>query len=110
MYKIGKVRELLDARGIKVKDLGAYLGRSGNSFMRNLDQNIKVATLEKLADFFQVPTDTFFERDYVPQEEKELERLRELLAEKDGRIAALEQANRLLNEKVARLEKPEGAE
>ncbi len=109
MYNPRKVRELLEARGVKVKELGEYLGRSGNSFMRNLEQNIKVSTLEKVADFFQVPTDTFFERSYSSSEDKELARLRELIEEKDGRIAALEQANRLLTEKVKQLDSASAA-
>lgn len=104
MYNGKKIRELINTRGLRLKDLRDYLGRRDNSFISTLETNPHVSTLEKVADFFKVSMDEFFIRQYCNYESHEIERLRQLLEEKDGRIAALEQANRLLTEKVEELD------
>ncbi len=63
MYNPQSILDLLEARGLKRKDLLNYLNKNKNaSLTQVLSRNIGVNTLESIADFFGVPIDTFFNR------------------------------------------------
>jgi transcriptional regulator with XRE-family HTH domain len=113
MYKGLKVNELIESRKMKIKEFQDALGISYNSYRAIVDGNPTVNTLEKVADFFNVPMDLFFDREIsltntvgnisgtghkiqngqnnVMQEsqEKEITHLKELLKEKERLIQVL---------------------
>ncbi|MCM1356511.1 MAG: hypothetical protein NC212_08925 [Staphylococcus sp.] len=64
MYNPQKIIELLEERGIKNVDFlnSVTKGHSG-ALAPVINSDIKVSKLEKIADFFGVSIDTFFERD-----------------------------------------------
>lgn len=63
MYNPQKVYDLLDESGVEYIELLKALGRHKKTSMRRIcDRDIKVSTLEGIADFFNVSIDTFFER------------------------------------------------
>ena len=107
MYNGLKIKELLVERKLSNKQLLDYIGIVHNgslaSFLRG---NPTARNLEKIADFFQVPIDTFFDRngsfsvaEYEPvtsekmiaisEHEKEVNSLKLLLAEKERLIQVL---------------------
>ncbi len=127
MYNGQKIRELLKNKKIKNKELISGVGWSGNSQLKQvIEGDPKVSTLEKVADFFGVPMDTFFERS-VPisgghnhvvgsgnnvssifigdiQLQERIRSLETLLEEKDKRIAVQEEIANLLREQLSILE------
>lgn len=63
MYNPNKIYELLRERGIKNKDFLEALGKQWNGSVRQvIEGQIRVDKLEAIADFFGVPTDMFFDR------------------------------------------------
>lgn len=104
MYKGQKIRDLLRERKVPNKKLIAYMGWRGNGQLAHVANpetaNPTARVLEKIADFFQVPIDTFFDRDveidtsrpissnYSPVDslQREIDNLRALLSEKDKRL------------------------
>lgn len=109
MYNGQIIKELLKKRGLLVKDLLEYLYTDPNKRNGSIKQletgNPTVKTLEKIADFFQVSMDVFFERpQYSPKNteaEIKIEGLERLLEEKDKRIEELKLFNQLLTNKIS---------
>lgn len=114
MYNPQKIRQLLKERNLKSKDLLDFIGKNWNgSLPQVVDGDIRVSKLERIADFFQVSMDEFFDRNIsvegvystgsnnhlhhitvgVADKCRNLERL---IAEKDARIATLEEMVTLL--------------
>lgn len=115
MYNPNKVTELLKVRGIKNKQLLAYFGyNEKGGLLQSIQGDIRASKLEKIADFFGVPIDVFFDRDIETSgagksvlsmssndtyASKSIEReklFQALLDEKDRRIALLEDMVELL--------------
>lgn len=110
MYNGNIIRQLLVERNIPNKDLLRYLGTEANASLAQIvNGNPTVKRLEKVADFFGVSMDVFFERekpfkaylsahgDNEQQYKEKIELLERLLEEKDKRILLLEQMNQLVN-------------
>lgn len=111
MYDQEAVFNMLSERGIAHKALMRFLGKNPKHSLRQcLGSDPKVSTLEKVADFFNVPLDTFFNRASghnsgvvvsgtgnrainirVNSPESRVDVLEALLAEKDKRISTLEE-------------------
>ena len=109
MYNYQIVTDLLKERNLSNADLLRHLGLSPRTnLLSQLKGDIRVSKLEKIADFFNVPTDTFFERstggnhvgfsgnhqkfrDINIQQEAQCRNLSALIDEKDKRIALLEE-------------------
>lgn len=62
MYNGQIVNDLLKQRKLKVSDLNAYLHVKSSSISQLTDGNPTASKLEKVADFFGVPMDIFFQR------------------------------------------------
>lgn len=106
MYNPQKIIKMIERSGISKKTLLGYLGmRQTTSIERVIQGDIRVSKLEKIADFFGVSIDEFFDRQpavvglIVSGERNnvhhfnvsaENESLHKLLDEKDKRIALLE--------------------
>lgn len=110
MYNPLKIAQLLKERELKSKDLMEYIGyKVQGGLIHTVGGDIRASKLEKIADFFGVPIDTFFDRQCeVPgavtvvgisprkiAEERE-QSLRDLIKEKDRRIALLEEMVEIL--------------
>lgn len=108
MYNGKVIRRLLKERGILQKELLEYLypdlQKRNGSIVQIENGNPTVKTLERIADFFKISMDIFFDRDEhythrggVSTNEYQLriESLEKLIAEKDKRIDLLEQLNQL---------------
>ncbi len=68
MYNGNKIAELLKERKLKQSALAEYVtGNSRRQIKRFTEGNPTASTLEKIADFFQVPIDVFFDREIVFQ-------------------------------------------
>ena len=106
MYNGNIIRQLLVERNIPNKELLRYLGTEANASLAQIvNGNPTVKRLEKVADFFGVSMDVFFERekpfkayssahgDNEQQYKEKIELLERLLEEKDKRILLLEQMN-----------------
>lgn len=128
MYNPQKVRELLFDLRIKNKDLLNYLGKNWNGDLEHvITGDIRVSKIEKIADFFGVPIDFFFDRDSanngvivggvgnrvhhfsVNPDKAAREKLEAslaekdtLIAEKDKRIKSLEEIIDLLKSQIAK--------
>lgn len=64
MYNPQKVIDLLQSSGAKNRDLLDFMGKNWNgSVAQVINGDIRVSKLEKIADFFGVPVDYFFDRD-----------------------------------------------
>ena len=108
MYNGKIIKKLLRERGLMIKDLLDYLypdPKKRNGSITQIESgNPTVKTLEKIADFFQVSIDVFFDRpQYCPtnqESEVKIECLERLLEEKDKRIEELKQFNQLLSNKI----------
>lgn len=115
MYNPRKVIELIEASGVRGKELLDYIGKNWNGSVEAVIKgDIRVSKLEKIADFFGVPVDTFFDRDTTNNGVlvggvrnrvhhfsmgptiSDINNLQALIAEKDKRIAALEEIVALL--------------
>lgn len=115
MYNGHIINQLLSDRNIKKKDFMQAVGwSSGTQYRQAVNGNPTAATLEKIADFFSVPIDLFFEREnpyyehcnvvghgnnvqnynsviYNEQKEKDhAEALARLIEEKDNHIKTLQ--------------------
>ncbi len=124
MYNTQKIYDLLQSRNIRQKDLLEYLGKMGanknsNGSLKQLFKgDMKASNVEKIADFFGLPIDYFFDRDTtnngvfvsgvghklsnvnVAAEQQELKALTALLEEKDKRIKTLEDMIELLRARI----------
>ena len=110
MYNGNIIRQLLVEKNIPNKELLKYLGTEANASLAQIvNGNPTVKRLEKVADFFGVSMDVFFDRekpfkayplahdDNELQYKEKISLLERLLEEKDKRIALLEQMNQLVN-------------
>lgn len=119
MYNYQIILDLLEKNKIKNKELLEYLGKNWNgSLPQIIDADIRASKLERIADFFGVPIDTFFERESVNNgvlitgkhnqihhfsvglSADERKNYETLLAEKDSRIAALEDTIKILKKQI----------
>lgn len=109
MYNPQVVNELLKRRNLSNADLLRHLGLSPRTNLNSqLNADIRVSKLEKIADFFGVPTDTFFNRtstgnhvgfsgenqrfrDINIQQDSQCKNLLALIEEKNKRIDLLEE-------------------
>lgn len=113
MYNPKKIEDLLQQRGLRNKQLLIHLGYNERSgLLQSVSGDIRVSKLEKIADFFGVPMDTFFDRDIKSGSQDERvtkgkadsvniayereQSLRDLLKEKDRRIQLLEEMVEML--------------
>lgn len=66
MFKPQKINELLEERRIKKVDFCEKVNISATTLNRTTEKGAEIGCikLERIADFFQVPMDYFFERDY----------------------------------------------
>lgn len=110
MYNGNIIRQLLVERNIPNKELLRYLGTEANASLAQIvNGNPTVKRLEKVADFFGVSMDVFFDRekpfksypsahgDNEQRYKEKIALLERLLEEKDKRIQLLEQMNQLVN-------------
>lgn len=110
MYNGNVIKQLLLDKKVTNKELLRYLGTESNASLAQIvNGNPTVKRLEKVADFFGVSMDVFFERekpfkaypsahgDNEQQYKEKIELLERLLEEKDKRILLLEQMNQLVN-------------
>lgn len=110
MYNGNVIKQLLLDKKVTNKELLRYLGTEANASLAQIvNGNPTVKRLEKVADFFGVSMDVFFERekpfkaypsahgDNEQQYKEKIELLERLLEEKDKRILLLEQVNQLVN-------------
>ena len=121
MYNPNKVIELIESSGVRKKELLDYMGKNWNGSVEAVVKgDIRVSKLEKIADFFGVPVDTFFDRDSnnggvtvggvrnrvhnfsVGTTNNDMKTLQALLDEKDKRIAILEEMVTLLKSQGVR--------
>lgn len=119
MYNPQKVIELIDSCGVRRKELLTFMGKNWNGSVDAVIRgDIRVSKLEKIADFFGVPVDTFFDRDTnspgvqvgglknhvhnfsVGSQSNEKRVLEELIAEKEKRIKLLEDMVELLKKQL----------
>ena len=112
MYNGNIIKQLLAEKKIQNKELLNYLGTEANSSLSQIvNGNPTVRRLEKVADFFGVSMDVFFNREKPYQTfstndlsnlqlfKDKIELLEKLLEEKDKRIALLENLNQELSKK-----------
>lgn len=110
MYNGNIIRQLLVERNIPNKELLRYLGTEANASLAQIvNGNPTVKRLEKVADFFGVSMDVFFDRkkpfkscpsahgDNEQRYKEKIALLERLLEEKDKRIQLLKQMNQLVN-------------
>lgn len=106
MYNPQKIIDLASQSGVSNKVLLDYLGKNWNGSLASIIKgDIRVSKLEKIADFFGVSIDEFFDRDPAINGVKvggvrnnvhhfnintETTALKQLVEEKDKRIALLE--------------------
>lgn len=111
MYNGNIIRQLLVERNIPNKELLKYIGTEANSSLAQIvNGNPTVKRLEKVADFFGVSMDTFFEREkpyeYIGANKsndtayylEKIELLEKIIKEKEERIKLLESVNQLLTQ------------
>ena len=70
MFKPQRINELLEERRIKKVELCKKVNISATTLNRTTDHRAEIGCmkLERIADFFQVPMDYFFDRDYKQPE------------------------------------------
>ena len=70
MFKPQRINELLEERRIKKVELCKKVNISATTLNRTTDHGAEIGCikLERIADFFQVPMDYFFDRDYKQPE------------------------------------------
>lgn len=119
MYNPQKVIDLIEASGIQKKALLDYMGKNWNgSVDAVIKGDIRVSKIEKIADFFGVPIDTFFDREPINNgvsvggsrnrvyhfaagmDTTERKQFEALIAEKDGRIADLQDTVKILKRQL----------
>lgn len=118
MFNKQRIYDLLESNGKSQRELLEYLGKTNNgmvsSLFGRLQNDIKASNLEKVADFFGVSIDYFFDRDasmvgvlasgnnnhihhiQAESDKKAIDALQRLVVEKDKRIEVLEQMVDLL--------------
>lgn len=66
MFKPKRINELLEERRIKKVDFCERVNISATTLNRTTEKGAEIGCikLERIADFFQVPMDYFFDRDY----------------------------------------------
>lgn len=117
MYNGNIIKQLLLDKKATNKELLKYLGTEANASLAQIvNGNPTVKRLEKVADFFGVSMDVFFERtkpykdhsatiinnEHIYKEKIAL--LEQLIKEKDERIKLLENINQLLTADKSRTE------
>lgn len=119
MYNPQRVIELIESSGMQKKELLDYMGKNWNGSVEAVIKgDIRVSKLEKIADFFGVPVDTFFDREQpnngvsvggvrnrvhhfsVGLSASERKQFETLIAEKDGRIADLQDTVKILKRQL----------
>ncbi len=120
MYNGQKISDLITAHGIKKNSLCEAIGFTSSSQLRQvISGNPTVKTIEKIADYFCVSIDYFFERtasfdrmetptvqddmegrSSINPYKEELRSAKQLLAEKDKHIASLERMVDILSEEL----------
>lgn len=113
MYNGNKIKQLLAERNILNKELLNYLGSDANATLTQIvNGNPTVKRLEKVADFFGVSMDVFFNREKpfmcsnnenkinVYELTQKNDFLEKLILEKDKRIELLESMNKLLTSSI----------
>ena len=109
MYNGNVIKQLLLDKKVTNKELLKYLGTEANSSLAQIvNGNPTVKRLEKVADFFGVSMDVFFEREKPFKEysstlinneqiyKEKISMLEQLIKEKEERIKLLENVNQLL--------------
>lgn len=109
MYNGNVIKQLLLDKKVTNKELLKHLGTEANSSLAQIvNGNPTVKRLEKVADFFGVSMDVFFEREKPFKEysstlinneqvyKEKISLLEQLIKEKDERIKLLENVNQLL--------------
>lgn len=109
MYNGNVIKQLLLDKKVPNKELLKYIGTEANASLAQIvNGNPTVKRLEKVADFFGVSMDTFFERekpfkqigisksDDTSYYIEKIELLEKIIKEKDERIKLLENVNQLL--------------
>ena len=115
MYNPQKIIDLLKSRNLSQKELLQYIGKNWNGSLNGVvTGDIRVSKLERIADFFGVPVDEFFDRNQKVNGvtvsgvrnnvhhfsvKTNREALQALIEEKDKRIKILEEMVALLKEK-----------
>ncbi|MCM1391117.1 MAG: hypothetical protein NC216_12370 [Bacteroides sp.] len=120
MYNPQIIIDLLNERNIKNSELNEFLGYDRSvSIKQIIVADIRVSKLEKIADFFGVPVDTFFNRTqgnskgssvHISQTRRssisvsqgcgDTASLNRLIAEKDKRIETLEEMVSILKDQI----------
>lgn len=109
MYNGNVIKQLLLDKKVPNKELLRYIGTEANASLAQIvNGNPTVKRLEKVADFFGVSMDTFFEREKPFKQTgisksddtsyyiEKIELLEKIIKEKDERIKLLENVNQLL--------------
>lgn len=111
MYNPQKIFDLIEKNGVRQKDVimalkGVDKGNALGNLRQLVERDIRVSTLEKIANYFNVSMDVFFDRDveingiFVNGDSHQLKNvtvgqnqdsLKSLLDEKDKRIKLLEE-------------------
>lgn len=118
MYNGQKINELIGKSGLKKTEFLAQLNMQYKSLQTIIEGNPTVKSLERIADFFKVPMDYFFDRNIeisdpslsitgngnkiqhgdgnimIETQAKEIEHLQQLLAEKERTIQILLNQNK----------------
>lgn len=119
MYNSQRINDLLEERRLPKKALLDYLGKNWNGSLDLVVKgDIRVSKIERIADFFGVSIDTFFDRQSpnlgvmvggahnkvhhfsVGSKDSEIKNLKSLLEEKDKRIKTLEEMIELLRRQI----------
>jgi len=122
MYNGRVINQLLSDRNIKKSEFMDAVGwRSGTQYRQAVEGNPTAATLEKIADFFSVPIDVFFDREgleyercnivghgnnvqninsVIYSEQKEIDALNKLIEEKDNHIRTLQKMISMLEQSL----------
>lgn len=119
MFNGGKIAKLLEDRKLTKKSLIDYVGITGPGLDQMIARgNLRAQNLEKIADFFNVPIDYFFDREIsefsinighqvngngsvvgdisVSEYKKEIDHLNQLLKEKQSIIEEKERTIQIL--------------
>jgi len=108
MFNPLKITKLLDKEKISIKDFLKDIGISKQTYYNLMNRGGgHISTLEKIADYFKVPTDCFFDREIknisvsgtknqvgngniiIESQATEIEHLKQLLEEKERTIQIL---------------------
>ena len=94
MFRGDRIQELLKERKKTQKDLYEAIRLSAVGLKKVLD--LRASNLDKIADYFELPIDYFFDREieinkegYSQEAQTEIKLLREILSEKERLIQVL---------------------